>query len=301
MKFRIFINIILIAGVFSGCSLKQMTTRTVGSISWEGSEILEGESDVEIARESTLPLVKSLEVFSAGDPGDRQYLALLAKSYAQYAFGFYEEDMLRFRGRDDGKFADARRRADEFYERGKTYGLRALGTKGAMKQALTGALPSLEKALRGSTKKDLPVLFWSAFAWGNWLNLHRDDPTAFVDTPRVQAIAERVVALDPGYAHGAALSFLGALHASRPPMLGGNPAKAKEYFDRAVEMAPAYLMNKVMAAQYLAVQMNDSGMFRRLLSEVMAADAAALPEQRLANELAKRRAALLMERIDEYF
>ena len=100
---------------------------------------------------------------------------------------------------------------------------------------------------------------------------------------------------------GAALSFLGAVHASRPPMLGGDPNKAREYFERAADAQPGYLMNKVMEAQYLAVQTQDRSRYKRLLGEVLAADADALPEQRLANELAKRRAALLLERIEEYF
>lgn len=285
----------------SACSLKKMTTRTVGAISTDGIVAIESESDVELARNNTIPLIKSLEVFSAGDPDDRRYLALLARSYGTYAFGFFEEDMIRYRGRDEKAYRKGYNRADMFYRRGKGYGLRGLSTKGAMKKAIGGPLSDMEKALKGFGKKDVPLLYWAAFCWGNWLNLHRDDPTAFIDTPRVQALVERAVEIDPSYNYGTGLSFLGAVHASRPPMLGGNPTKAREYFERAMTLSPDYLMNKVMTAQYLAVQTQDRALFTRLLNEVKAADAAALSEQRLANELAQRRAVLLLERVDEYF
>lgn len=295
------IAMLIAAFVLVGCGLKKMTTRTVGAISFDGAVLLESERDVDIARDSTIPLIKSLEVFSAGDPHDCRYLALLAKSYGQYAFAFFEEDMIRYRGRDDARARQSEERADWFYGRGKDYGLKALATKGATKKAIEATVAEFERALGAWGRADVPVLFWTAFAWGNWINLHRDDPAVFVDTPRVQALAERAVALDPAYSYGGALALLGALHASRPPMLGGDYAKARDYFDRAVATEPRYLMNKVMAAQHLAVQCKDRGMFERLLREVLAADAAVLPEQRLANELAKRRAALLMERIEEYF
>jgi hypothetical protein len=291
----------MVVVLLSSCSLKKMTTHTVGAISYDGAAALESEADVELARESLLPLIKSLEVFSAGDPNDRRYLALLAKSYGQYAFGFFEEDMLRTEGHDAAAYAKARGRADAFYAQGKTYGQRALSSKSAMRKALTGPLPEMEKALHSFGKNELPVMFWSAFCWGNWLNLHRDDPTAFIDTPRVQALFERVVALDPGFNYGSGLSALGVIHASRPAMLGGDAARAREYFDRAIAAAPGYLMHKVLMAQYLAVQMQDRALFAQLLNEVRAADAAALPAQRLANELAKRRAALLLEREKNFF
>jgi hypothetical protein len=267
-----------------------MTTRTVGAISFDGAAVLESEQDVEIARESTLPLIKSLEVFSAGDKKDKRYSALLAKSYGQYAFGFFEEDMIRYRGRDEAAYKKSRARADSFYDRGKNYGLRAVGPE-----------DKVEAQIKRSGKKDLPGLFWTAFCWGNWLNLHKDDPLAIIELPKIQGMVERVVEIDPTYNYGSALSFLGALHSSRPAMLGGNPQKAKEYFDQAMETAPNYLMNKVMAAQYLAVQTQNRRLFVSLLEGVMSSDAAALPEQRLANELAKRRAKLLLERVDNYF
>ena len=293
---RIFILIAVAALMVSGCGLKKMTTRTVGAISWDGQEILERDSDVELARNNTIPLIRSLEVFSAGDPDDRRYLALLSKSYGQYAFGFYEEDMLRLKNIDEVEYAIAKRRADLFYERGMNYGKRALNTR-----KLIGPLSEIEQALAKQGEKEVPVLFWSAFSWGNWLNLHRDDPLAIVEVPQVTAIVERVVELDPSYEYGSALSFLGVLGSVRPAMLGGKPEEARGHFDRAIEIAPNFLMNKVMMAQHFAVQMQDKALFTRLLRDVLAADPSAFPERIRANDVAQRRAELLLDRVKEYF
>lgn len=293
---RKIIFILVVAAMVSGCGLKKITTRTVGAISWDGSAVLERDEDVELARDNTIPLIRSLEVFAAGDPHDRRYLALLSKSYGQYAFGFFEEDMLRLKNIDEVAYAVAKRRANLFYQRGMDYGKRALGTRD-----LIGPLSEMEQKLQKWNEKDVPVLFWSAFSWGNWLNFHRDDPLAIVEVPQVTAVVERVVELDPGYEYGAAYAFLGALASVRPAMLGGKPEAAREYFDRAIAIEPNYLMNKVMMAEYYAVQVQDRDLFTRLLNEVLAADASAMLDRRLVNELAQRRAKLLLDRAKEYF
>jgi hypothetical protein len=80
----------------------------------------------------------------------------------------------------------------------------------------------------------------------------------------------------------------------RPKMFGGDPDLAAKEFDEANRVAPDYLMTNVLRAQYLARQMRDVDAFRRLLSQTIEADATAIPKQRLSNELAKRRARLLL-------
>jgi len=85
------------------------------------------------------------------------------------------------------------------------------------------------------------------------------------------------------------------LAASRPKALGGDPELAREEFTKALGLAPNYLMTKVLFAQYYARQVNDVHLFEGLLNEVLKADASDLPEQRLANELAQRRARILLD------
>ena len=84
--------------------------------------------------------------------------------------------------------------------------------------------------------------------------------------------------------------------ASRPQMLGGDPELAHKELTQAMDIAPDYLMTKVLYAQYYARQVNDARLFRQALTEVMAADPTTLEDQVLANTLAQRRAKILLEK-----
>jgi hypothetical protein len=84
--------------------------------------------------------------------------------------------------------------------------------------------------------------------------------------------------------------------------LGGNPKRAREEFE-AVRAATAgkYLMALVLEARWYAVAVQDQDLFARLLKDVLASPSGALPEARLTDEAAKRRAAALLEKTDDYF
>ena len=140
----------------------------------------------------------------------------------------------------------------------------------------------------------MPALFWTSFNWASYLNLHLDDPATIADLPRIEAMIDRVIELDPGFYYGSAHAFKGVIAAMRPKMLGGKPELAEGEFKAAMAAAPDYLMTRVLFAQYFARQQQNAELFRSELDEVAAADAAKLPAQRLANELAKRRAKLLI-------
>lgn len=291
----------LIAFLFSGCSLKKMTTATIGKIATDGTTVIESEQDLEIAKSSTPTLILTLEVLSKGNPNDRRMLALLARSYGQYAFGFLEEDLLKYKDVDKAAYQKAYDRADLFYKRGKEYGISALWPKKMQQKVLSLPQDAFEKELGKFGKGQVSSLFWAAFCWGNWINLHRDDVEAFAEISRVEAIIKRVLKLNPSYYYGSAHSFLGSLAASRPAMLGGNQKLAEDEFGAALGVNDNYLMTKVLFAQYYAVQYQDRSLYERLLADVQNADVKVLPEQRLANELAKRRAAILIEKEKKYF
>lgn len=286
--------------LFTSCSLKAPVTRLVGSIAWDGQAAMESERDVEFARSSILPLLKSLEVLKAGSPNNKKYLTLLARAYGQYAFGFLEEDMLKFKNNDAHAFQNAKSRANDFYKRGLDYSMNAMKRKGWGKK-VEGSLDDFSNSLKGAGKSDLPLLFWTAFCWGNWINLNKDSVNAVVDVPKVEAIIKKVIELDSNYQFGSAHSFLGVIASSRPASLGGKPDEAKMNFEHAMTTGEKYLFNKVLFAQYFAVMSQDRALFKKLLNDVISSSDDLLPEQNLANGLAKRRAKILLESAGELF
>lgn len=285
----------------SACGIKKTTSQVMASMAWDGQVVLEREKDVDLARQASLPLVSMLAVFGQSAPGLANMAALQAKGYGQYAYAFFEEDLLRYHGKDEAKYQETLTRARDFYQNGLNAGLQALNQKKSYRQALKGSVSELEKVLRSAGNEDVPLLFWTAFNWANLLNLSRADVNAVAALPKVEALISRVRELDPSYVCGSPLLFSGVIAASKPPMLGGNPAKAKADFEAAFKLQPNYLMGRVLFAQYYAVQVQDAELFEKMLREVFAADAGLLPEQELSNQLAKRRAQLLLERKNEFF
>ncbi len=96
--------------------------------------------------------------------------------------------------------------------------------------------------------------------------------------------------------------ILGSLYGSMGPSLGGDAAKAKKHFDRALALTERrFLLVQVMYAKTLAVQNQDLPLFKKLLNEVLDAKLEIFPQQKLANVAAKRRARRLLKRADELF
>ncbi len=293
-------TLLLMAIVGCGCSMKKMTTKTMGRVATDGMVAVESEQDLDFAEEAIPSLIKTLEVLRYGDEGDRVTLTLLAKAYGTFTFGFVEERLL---GLPEGstEYQDEFQRAELFYRRGRDYGIAALMNDGGMKRSWKAPFPEFKKAVDGLGKKYAPALFWTAFNWANWMNLNRDDPQAVVGLPKVQAMVERVIELDPDFYYGSAHALRGVMAVSRPKMLGGDPELADRELREAMRISPDYLMTKVLYAQYYARQTNDAALFRSSLGEVIAADPAALEDQMLANKLAKRRAEILLKKEKQLF
>ena len=113
---------------------------------------------------------------------------------------------------------------------------------------------------------------------------------------------KRVYELDPAFHFGGADLFFGVYYASRPPMLGGDAAKAKTHFEWAHKITRGnYLMTHVLNARWYAVATQDRELFKQLLTKVLESPAGTLPDARLTDEAAKKKAAQLLEKIDDFF
>lgn len=286
--------LLILCFIFNSCSLRKPATAITADTLTRGMVAVETESDLFVASESALTLIKILDVLHYGDPKNKKFLGLLAKAYGNYAFGFAELEGMKHPN-DKEWFP----RAKNFYSKGRDYGIAALSSG---KQSIADIpLDKFEKHLRKFGKKDVPALFWTAFNWGSYINMSRDDITVASDLPRVQTIVDRVIEIQPDFQCGTACAFKGALLAGNPLITGGRPEVAKPYFEKALlSCNGAYLMNKVMYAEWYARAVGDKKLFNDTLNDVISAEASALPEHRLANELAKERAKELAQIYDNF-
>jgi hypothetical protein len=115
-------------------------------------------------------------------------------------------------------------------------------------------------------------------------------------------IMQGVLRLDEKYYLGGSHMFYGVYYGGRPEMLGGEPEKAKQHFDRAIEISRGkYLLTKFLLAKYYAVRIQDKSLFEQTLEEIISAPKDLLPEQGLANQIAKRNAERWIGFADDIF
>lgn len=272
--------------------MKKTTTTLTAKVVSDGMVAVESEPDIWIADESIVPMLKMLEVFGAGDPNNKAFSGLMARIYGNINFGFFELKQMEAKKEDRAEWhARIERYYKLGYEKGMEYLRRRFGSK------VDGNIREFEKAVSKSGKRDLMPLFWTAFNLGNIVNLNRDDIASVANIPKINAMLDAIIAVDPSFGNGSVLAFKGAMLASRPAMLGGNPEKAKDLFSEADKVSGGkFLMNKVMYAEWYAVPRGENDLAKTVLNEVVSAPPE-FPEQALANALAKKRARLLLKNL----
>lgn len=186
---------------------------------------------------------------------------------------------------------------DAHYNLGTEWGERAIGLAAPDFVAAKKAGEKVPDALKKAPKEATPAFYWWATNLGKWasgqglltLLKYKDD---------VKATIDHVAATDEAFFYGAAHRYLGAYHAKAP---GGSLEASETHFKKAVEMAPDYLGTKVLWADYLCTKTRDRATYKRLLEEVLAADANANPDIAAENAVEQKKAQKLLADIDDLF
>lgn len=273
--------------LFSGC-IQRIAIGSMGQIMDNGFEVINEEQDLDIADKAIASDLKLLESVMKSDPENEHFLQLASMGYASYALGFVEDDSAA--------------RASMLYLRGRDFGLKILRKNRAFAEAENGDIAAFKNSLQSFSKDDVPAIFWTAVGWGSHLYLNLTQPSAIADLPKIEALMQFVLAKDPGYFHGGAHFFLGALYGSRPKMFGGDSAISRRHFEDCLALnGGKFLMTYVYYAKSFAVQYQDKALFEECLTRVDTTSLDVLPEARLSNAIAKRKAKLLRNKIDELF
>jgi hypothetical protein len=252
-----------------------------------GTIAMDREADLAFAEAAFPASLKTVESFLLSSPANERLLLVLARGYNAYAFAFVERalDKARIVGTSQ-EVEDLTRRGILHYLRGRDYGLRLLDDA-LVAAARGGDLAALDGALARVRASDAPALFWATYGWAGAANLGQSDPELVGALPVVERMMERVVALDPGYDAGSPLLFQGVYFAAKPTMAGGDPSKARSYFDRARKEHPDNLLAPYLWGRFGCAQLQDRGCLDAAFAEVLAADPSHHPDRRLLAEVAR--------------
>ena len=193
-----------------------------------------------------------------------------------------------------------RARARRLYLRARNYGLRGLEVRHKDFEKALRSAP--KQAVSIATRRDVPLLYWTAVSWAAAISLSKDNPDLIAEQPCVEALIDRALALDEAYDHGAIHSFLITYEMSRPMGVGDAAARSRQHFERAVALTSGQQAGPMVSlAEAVCVQKQDAKEFEALLRRALAINPDARPEWRLANLVTQRRAQWLLGRTDDLF
>jgi hypothetical protein len=288
--------LLALLAVAPGCSVRQMAASSIGDALAGGGDAYAADDDIDLIGAATPFGLKTIESLLGTVPEHRGLLLAAARGFTQYGYVWVQMPAEEMEEHDVRAAYAQHARARRLYLRARDYGLRGLGlTREAMR-----ADPAA--ALSRATREDVPLLYWTALAWGAAISLSKDDPAIIAGLPAVDALVRRAAELDIDWDSGALRSFLIGYELNRPNAARDAVALARRHFERAVELSGGQQAGPyVSLAESVAVARRDRREYESLLRQALAVDPDRRPEWRLANLVMQRRARWLLARAGTQF
>ncbi len=278
---------------FSACNFTKLAANQTVNVLKEASRSFDTEHDPWLARAAATSNLKFFEGVLEATPDNGDLMVMISKNYSLYSFAFVEGDMEEV---DEGsaEWNKLKWRAMDFYQRSRKYSVMRMSQdfedfSGAL-QAVDDA--RLDQILAEADPEDhVAPIYWTAFSWAGLINLNTDNPDYLADLPRVKKLMSWVRDKQPDFENAGPHLFFGAVGMAIPKALGGKPEEAKKSFETAIAATGGkYLLAKFLYARFYMVETANAEGFKKLMLEVIHAPEGILPQQRLANELARIRA-----------
>lgn len=244
------------------------------------------QPDPEVVRDGAPAYLLLLDSFVEGNPESPDLLAASAQLYAAYG----------------AVFADEPSRAKILTSRALDYSERAvcLDYRRACDWP-TQTYQDFEATLGDVGKRHATTAEAYAVSSLAYIRAHSDDWDALTRLPHIEALLLTLTEYREGAALGTLYGYLGILNTLRPPALGGEPEKGRDYFERAIELTGGRdLSLKVEYARGYARLLYEQELHDALLRDVLDTNPVA-DGYTLTNTLAQQDAAELLESGRDYF
>jgi predicted anti-sigma-YlaC factor YlaD len=299
MRLFVALALTVCAAASSGCMLKKMALNTVASTLAETGSTFTSDEDLILVGDAIPFGLKFYEAILESTPRHLDLLTTTCSSFTQYAYAYVETEAEALPAIRRTEIEALRNRALKLYLRARGYCFRALNVRFGERTS-EQLLRNPETVVARARREDVPLLYWTAASWGAAISLGIDQPDLAIDLPTVRVLADRAIALDEKWEDGTLHELFVTLD-SLPEALGGNPARAKEHFAKAVELQKGLSPGPYVALASLAVASQDRAEFERLLKQALEIDANKNPPDRLVTLVMQKRARLMLDRADEKF
>ncbi|GDY21853.1 hypothetical protein LBMAG56_32000 [Verrucomicrobiota bacterium] len=290
------ILILALGGLLTGCqTVKRAAVNQLGDALASGGTTFAADDDPEIIRAAAPFSLKLMESLLAESPNHRGLLLATASGFTQYGYAFVQQEADELEEKDLAAASALRDRARRLYLRARGYGLRAL----------EATHPGFEKQLRADPRvairvikeKEVPVLYWTAAAWGAAIALSKQDPALIAEQPLMEALMDRALALDEQFDHGTIHAFFISYEQARQGGEGDAIVRSRRHFARAMALSGGQQAGPLVAlAEAVSVTEQNAAEFQSLLERALKINPDAQPETRLVNLVMQRRARWLLGR-----
>jgi hypothetical protein len=286
--------LVLVLLVTGACSARRYAIKQVGSALANSRDTFSSDNDPELIRAAAPFSLKLLDALLEQTPKDVNLLRAASSGYTQYCYAFVHMDADELEDRDRAAASGLRQRATKLYVRARDYGMRGLEVTHANFAADLKANP--KAAVQKLVAKDVPLIYWTALSWAGALAASRD-MFMLAQIPQFEALGERALELDEAYDHGSLHTFMVSFEMASPTRRGEKAARAKQHFDRALELGKGHQAGPYVAyAESVLAVARNRAQFEAMLKKALAVDVNAEPDSRLRNLVLQRRARWLLSR-----
>ena len=275
---------ILLAVSMTGCA--SLLSSAMTGVADNISNAMLDQVDPETAKAALPAYIVAVDGALQNDPDNADVLAAGALMYATYG----------------GVFATEPVRASRLTKRARSYAQRAMcianeascDWPAATYEDFVASLQEIESG-------DTDYVYAYGVASLAYLRAHSDDWNSLAELPQIEALFYHYLDISGDEVNSGVYTFMGILLTLRPPALGGEPEKAREFFEKAIALTNGNDLGvKVEYAKGYAKLLYERELHDRLLHEVLAAD----PDQPgyvLTNVMAQEEAQALLAEADDYF
>ncbi len=295
--------VVLFAAALCGCSINQIAVRTVSGMLSSGGEstVFMGDDDPELVGDALPFALKLYEILLDADRGNAAMALSTGRAFVTYASAFVLTPSDQLPVTEVERQLAMRVRAKKLFARGRGYIFQGLERR---RPGFTEAFKNKggEAALALVKKEDIDYVYWAGVSFLAEFSADPFDFSLTVAVPNAVALIKRVEAWNGTYGNGSLNEIMISFCGSAPTEMGGNEAKAREHFQKAVELSKGKRAGPYVAlASSISVKHQDVTEFRRLMSSALAIDLNADPSGRLENIINQRKAKWMLDHIDAFF
>ena len=207
------------ASLLSGCAI--VVSSAASGLTESISDSVLNQDDPETAKAALPTFMVLLDGMVRDNPDDPDLLASGAMLYASYG----------------AIFADDPLRASRLTSRARRYAHSAMCV--VYEPSCNWPDATYEEfvaSLEGIEAKQGEYLYTYGFASLAFLRAHSSDWNSLAELPQMEALFNHYMNISDDEVNGAVYTYMGILLTLRPPALGGEPERARVYFEKAIAM-----------------------------------------------------------------